>query len=57
MCKVRYYEISYIEQLIRANQSLSENQRSIYYNYLFPNNNNKNQMKRIHIDSFAKEKQ
>ena len=57
ICKVRYYEISYIEQLIRANQSLSENQRSIYYNYLFPNNNNKNQMKRIHIDSFAKEKQ
>lgn len=57
MCKVRYNEISYIEQLIRANQSLSENQRSIYYNYLFPNNNNKNQMKRIHIDSFAKEKQ
>ena len=52
--KVRYFDISYIEQMLKYNKPLTEFQKEIYIKHLFPELAQKSF--RIPLESFSNEK-
>ena len=53
-CKVRFFDISYIDQRLKFNLPLTEMQKEIYIKHLFPELANKSF--RIPLESFKNEK-